>query len=90
VQYVLSLHANAISVSFPFYMTGKDVAGVYASDETPSPGQVALLARDAEQAGLYVSIRPLLDEKSLGSSRTGLRPRHLAAWFASYQQFLLP
>lgn len=90
VQYALSLHANAISVSFPFYMAGRNAPGVYASDETPSPGQVALVARDAEQAGLSVSIRPLLYEKSIGMSRTAWSPRNPAAWFTSYQQFLLP
>jgi hypothetical protein len=90
VRYVLSLHANAVSVSFPFYMAGRNAHGVNAGGETPSPGLVALLARDAEQAGLYVSIRPLLDEESLGGSRTSWRPRHPAAWFASYQRFLLP
>lgn len=90
VRYVRSLHANAISVSFPFYMAGRKSPAVYAGSETPSPGQVALLARDAEQAGLYVSIRPLLDEQSLGGSRTSWKPRQPAAWFASYQQFLLP
>jgi hypothetical protein len=90
VQYILSLHANAVSVSIPFFMAGKNAPGVYASSETPSPALVALLARDAEQAGLYVSIRPLLYEKSLGTSRTAWIPADPAAWFASYQQFLLP
>jgi hypothetical protein len=90
VRYVLSLHANAVSLSFPFFMAGRNAHSVYAGSETPTPAQVALLARDAEQAGLYVSIRPLLDEKSLGMSRTAWKPRNPAAWFASYQQFLLP
>lgn len=90
VQYVRSLHANAVSVSFPFFMAGRNSPAVQAGRETPSPGQVALLASDAEQAGLYVSIRPLLDEKSLGVSRTAWKPSQPAAWFASYQQFLLP
>jgi hypothetical protein len=90
VQYVLSLHANAVSVSFPFYMAGRRASGVHAGDETPSPGQVAMLAGEAEHAGLYVSIRPLLDETSLGISRTAWRPARPAAWFASYRRFLLP
>jgi hypothetical protein len=90
VRYILSLHANAVMVNFPFFMAGKNAPGVYAGSETPTPSQVGLLARDAEQAGLYVSIRPLLDEKSLGMSRTAWRPRHMAAWFTSYRQFLLP
>jgi hypothetical protein len=90
VQYALSLHANAVSFTFPFFMAGENAQGVYASRETPSPDVVAGLARYAQQAGLYVSIRPLLDESSLGVSRTGWKPRDITAWFASYQQFLQP
>jgi hypothetical protein len=90
VRYALALHANAVSVSFPFFMSGSDAPGVYTNSATPSPSELAVVAREAEQAGLYVSIRPLLDETSLGMSRVGWKPRHPTAWFASYRQFLLP
>jgi hypothetical protein len=90
IQYALALHANAVSLSFPFFMEGKNAPGVYATSSTPSPTQLAILVRDAEAAGLYASIRPLLDEASLGMSRTAWRPRNPADWFASYQRFLLP
>jgi len=90
VQYAESLHANAVSFTFPFFMAGQNAQGVYTSSETPSPDEIAQLAKFAQQAGLYVSIRPLLDESSLGVSRTGWKPRDLTAWFASYRQFLLP
>jgi hypothetical protein len=90
VAYAKSLHANSISISFPFFMHGKHGSAVFATSETPSPSELAQVAVLAENAGLYVSLRPLLDEYSLGASRTIWKPEHPAAWFASYQKFLLP
>lgn len=92
VAYVRSLHANAVSVSFPFFTPGRLSSTVSGTDATPSPHELAVLASAAERAGLYVSIRPLLDEgtSSIGTSRTAWQPADQAAWFASYQKFLLP
>ena len=89
VAYVRSLHANAVSISFPFFMHGRYSSRVYAGSATPSPKELAIVASTAERAGLYVSLRPLLDEKSLGISRVFWKPLHPGAWFASYQEFLL-
>lgn len=90
VPYVKSLHANAISISFPYFMRGEHASAVYASPETPSPAQLAQVASVAEKAGLYVSLRPLLDEFRIGKSRTDWKPDNPAKWFASYTRFLLP
>jgi hypothetical protein len=90
VSYVRSLHANAISISFPFFMSGTRSGSVHATSATPSPAELATLITDAHEAGLYVSLRPLLDEKSLGRSRVGWRPADQAAWFVSYRRFLAP
>jgi hypothetical protein len=90
IAYLKSLHANSISISFPYFMHGKHASRVYADGETPSPAELAGVAALAEKAGLYMSLRPLLDETSLGVPRTNWRPDNLAAWFASYQRFLLP
>jgi hypothetical protein len=90
VAYIKSLYANSVSISFPFFMTGPSSSAVYAMNTTPSPAQVAVLVNDAEAAGLYVSIRPLLDESTLGRSRAHWSPDDTAAWFSSYQRFLLP
>jgi hypothetical protein len=90
VAYLKALHANAVTVSFPFFMHGKGASGVYAKVSTPTPAQLAVLAKTAEAAGLYVSLRPLLDETSLGVPRSSWAPHNPAAWFASYQSFLLP
>ena len=90
VAYIKSLHANSVSISFPFFMAGPSSSAVYTKNSTPSPAQLAVLVNDAEAAGLYVSIRPLLDESTLGRSRVHWSPDDPAAWFASYRRFLLP
>jgi hypothetical protein len=92
VNYVKSLHGNALSISFPFFMHGWNANGVYTTNRTPSPAQLGLVAKAAQRAGIYMSIRPLLDESSLhhAGGRTHWAPRHAAAWFASYEKFLKP
>jgi hypothetical protein len=90
VAYVLAMHANAISISFPFFMHGKDSHKVYGTIRTPTPRDLSVLILDAQRVGLTVSLRPLLDEHSLGMSRTRWRPRNEAAWFRSYRHFLHP
>jgi hypothetical protein len=90
VAYLKALHANSVIVSFPFFMHGENAPGVYTKPSTPTPQQLAVLAETAEHAGLYVALRPLLDETSLGESRTEWKPADPRAWFASYRRFLLP
>ncbi|HEY2639538.1 MAG TPA: hypothetical protein VGI66_06590 [Streptosporangiaceae bacterium] len=92
VQYIKSLHGNALSVSFPFFMHGWYANGVYVNANTPSANQLGLVAKAARAGGLYFSIRPLLDESSLHhkGGRTHWSPQHPAAWFASYEKFLRP
>ena len=90
MAYIKSLQANSVSISFPFFMAGPSSSAVYAKNTTPSPAQLAVLVNNAEAAGLYVSIRPLLDESTLGRSRVHWSPDDPAAWFVSYQRFLLP
>jgi hypothetical protein len=74
VGYVRSLHANAIAISFPFFMTSRYAAGVHAGAATPTPGQLTTVIIAARRAGMRVTLRPLLDEKVLGGSRADLRP----------------
>jgi hypothetical protein len=92
VRYAKSLHANAISLSFPFFTPGPRSSTVQGTNATPSPAELAEVASVAEQANLYVSIRPLLDQSStsIGTSRTKWKPAHPQAWFASYRKFLMP
>jgi len=90
VAYLKTLHANSVIVSFPFFMHGRRPPRSTPKRSTPTPAQLAVFVETAEDAGLYVSLRPLLDETSLGEPRNNWRPGRPAAWFASYQKFLLP
>jgi hypothetical protein len=90
IGYVKRLHANSVSINFPFFMSGPQSSTVHAGRATPSPSQLAELAAVARAAGLYVSIRPLLDETTFGESRVEWKPRDPATWFTSYKHFLLP
>ena len=90
VAYIKSLHANSVSVSFPFFTHGLNPASVHSTSATPTTAQLAIFVRDAEQAGLYVSLRPLLDESSLGISRVGWIPSSIPAFMASYRHWIRP
>jgi hypothetical protein len=90
VVYVKSLKANSLSISFPFFMSGRYSSRVFATSRTPTPTELGLLIGDAERAGLYVSLRPLLSEVHIGGNRVKWQPAHPSAWFASYRRFLLP
>jgi hypothetical protein len=94
VAYIKGLNANAVSISFPFFITGDRAAGVYATSATPTPAQLAKVVRAAVRAGLRVTVRPLLAESSLRNPPYHCRctwvPAHPGRWFTSYQDFLLP
>jgi hypothetical protein len=92
VSYIRGLHANSVSVSFPFYVGGPKSNRVYGTSHTPTPADMALLATDAEQADLYVSFRPLMDQAGMKLPlwRGTWTPPDPAKWFASYERFLRP
>lgn len=91
VSYLSRLNANAVTISFPFFMHGARARGVYAKRyKTPTPADLAVVVKTAETAGLYVGLRPLLANNSLGVPRNTWRPFRIRAWFASYLKFLLP
>ena len=90
VTYLKALNANSVMVSFPFFIASKTSSTVFAKPSTPTPADLALFAQAAEAAGLYVTLRPLMDQGVIGASRAGWTPHDEKAWFASYQKFLLP
>ena len=90
VAYVNSLNANAISISFPFFMNGTSSTQVRSHPSTPTPAQLSILVEDARRLGMTVSLRPLLANGSIHRSRTGWKPVNEAAWFSSYKRFLRP
>jgi hypothetical protein len=94
VAYIKGLHANAVSISFPFFIAGTRATEVHATSATPTPAQLATVVRAAVRAGLRVTVRPLLDEQALRNPphhcRCNWVPAHPGQWFLSYQDFLLP
>ena len=90
VTYLKALHANSVMVSFPFYVSGRKSSTVFAKPATPTPADLDEFAQVAANAGLYVTLRPLMDQTSIGESRAGWAPENLKTWFASYKKFLLP
>jgi hypothetical protein len=89
VAYIKSLHANVVSVSFPFF-SNRPGTTIKATNRTPSITQLGQVIVAAERAGLAVTLRPLLDENSIGKSRPIWKPANLTVWFADYLRFLIP
>lgn len=95
VNYMVGQHMNAISVTFPFATAGPTASRVRASAETPSVRHLGMLLDTAAEAGLRITVRPLLDEQSLVARdplawRGSLAPADRATWFRSYEAFLAP
>ena len=93
VNYVTGLAANSVTISFPFYTKGMQASSVGAKPATPSPHRLEILAHEASLAGLRVTVRPILDEKSLNPPdgwRGSIRPDSVQGWFDSYRTFLEP
>jgi hypothetical protein len=89
-NYLLGLHADAVSISFPFFVHGKRSSTVHTTVSTPTPAELGTVVTVFRQAGFYVSLRPLLDQASLGRFREGWWPVNETAWFQSYEKFLKP
>ncbi|MFE6287600.1 glycoside hydrolase family 113 [Streptomyces sp. NPDC057877] len=93
-NYLVGLHANSVSISFPFATGGRASTEISASDKTPSPQRMADVLAIFHQAGLRTTVRPLLDETSLdvdnGDWRGNIEPSDPDAWFTSYEKFLTP
>jgi hypothetical protein len=90
VSYIDDLGANAISISFPFYMSGRHGSHVFAHSATPSPADLAVLVDDAAARGLSVNLRPLLNQNAVGGWRGAIHPDNRRVWFESYERFLAP
>ncbi|MFI7589841.1 glycoside hydrolase family 113 [Spongisporangium articulatum] len=93
VDYVVGLHANALSVSFPFYTKNRWSSRVGPRTGTPSAQRMQILVEEARKAGLRVTLRPILDEKSLDPPvgwRGNIKPKSPSDWFNSYLAMLWP
>jgi hypothetical protein len=95
LDYVVSLGANTVGLTFPFFTNGVHPTQVYGlAASTPDPATLAIVIGEAQTRGLRVMVRPVLDEANIADSRGDWRgtiqPPSAASWFASYRAFLLP
>jgi hypothetical protein len=96
IDYAISLNANSIAVTFPFFTYGLTSDTVYARPKvTPSPSHIAIFLAAAAKAHIRVTLRPVLDEDALVARnpqawRGSIDPRNPAAWFRTYRTLLLP
>ena len=74
IAYITSLHANAVLISFPFFVNGQYGSRAYAKNATPTPAQVAVIVRDAQRAETAGLVAPAIgreeyrdDAEELGS-----------------------
>ncbi|MGW6690141.1 glycoside hydrolase family 113 [Streptomyces sp. NPDC054961] len=92
-KYLIDLKANSVSLSFPFFTGTSTSTETAAGPRTPSPERLEAVLQVFQEAGLRTTLRPLLDEKSLGGMpnwRGNIKPSDRDAWFASYTKFLGP
>jgi hypothetical protein len=95
VDYLITLDANSVAISFPFFTSGPRASSVFGTRSTPSARRVGIALDEFHRGGLRTTLRPLLDEKSLlavsrHSWRGNIEPVDRDAWFASYREFLTP
>jgi hypothetical protein len=95
IDYTISLDANSIILSFPFYTYGVTSDTLYAGDLTPSPAHIAIFLQEAAKSGIRVTLRPILNEDALVAQnpnawRGSIEPISRTAWFQSYLRLLQP
>ena len=96
INYAISLNANSIAVTFPFYTHGITASRVFADRAaTPSPAHIGIFLAAAARSDIRVTLRPILNEDALVAQnplawRGSISPASRGAWFRSYRNFLLP
>ncbi|MDH6109203.1 hypothetical protein P3T36_007415 [Kitasatospora sp. MAP12-15] len=88
-DYLVGLGANAVALSFPVYVDAIDSNSLHTGPKTPAPARLQMALDTFHQAGLRVTLRPIIDERSLLPQwRGALAPADKGAWFASYDSLL--
>jgi hypothetical protein len=95
VDQVVGFEANAIAVSFPFFVTSAHSNELLTDGRTPSPHRLSILIEEARRAGLRTTVRPLMDgatpQAFEGESWRGkFAPTDRARWYSAYATFLMP
>jgi hypothetical protein len=86
-----TLHANAVSLNFPFFQSSSSANNPQRASMSPSPGRLMMLTELAHRYGLSVQFRPYLWEGDLRlQSRPQIDPSNPTLWFTNYWTFLEP
>lgn len=87
------LGVNSVSINFPIYQDDVWDTEVRKYEWTPDEETLATLVNEAKIRGFTVTIRPLLDEKTLkarqGDWRGTIRPASVKKWFNSYTELVV-
>src|SRR5258708_40009818 len=76
IDYAISLNANSVAVTFPFFTSGLPSDTVYAKPKvTPSPGHIAIFLAAAAHPRIRVTLRPVLDDDALLAQNPTAWPR---------------
>lgn len=96
INYAISLNANSITVTFPFFTHGITSDKVFAeASQTPSPQHIQIFLEEAAKSHMRVTLRPLLNEDILVAEnsqawRGSIEPADPSAWFHNYEKMLMP
>ena len=96
IDYAISLNANSVTVTIPFFTYGPTSDTVYAKrNVTPSSSHIAIFLAVAAKAHIRVTLRPVLNEDALVARnpqawRGSIEPKSRGDWFRSYRELLLP
>ncbi|WP_100486891.1 glycoside hydrolase family 113 [Sporolactobacillus pectinivorans] len=93
LDYIVKLGANAVGISFPIYTDGVTPTHVYASQATPSQGQLTYALMEAKKRQLRVMLRPIIDETNIVKEqpiawRGSIEPKNTEQWFQSYDELI--
>ena len=94
LNYIVSLGANSVGITFPIFTDGVEPSHVYAGAATPSTESLSVVLAAAKARGLRVMLRPEIDEQNIAAAGNGawrgtIQPSNTAGWFASYDQLLV-
>lgn len=88
---VTKLHANAVSLNFPYRQASSTSNDPGRASITPSPQRLAAITAIAHRYHLSVEYRPYLFEGDLAQhSRTTIKPTNPSLWIQNYWSFLQP
>jgi len=95
INYAVSLNANSIMVTFPFYTHGVTSSRVYGNSSTPTAHHIEIFLQEAAESHIAVTLRPILNENSLIAQnplawRGSIEPASVSGWFRSYRKLLMP